>query len=158
MSYDYRPFLPDLACRDELAERLRIPLVRDTALTFCYISAVVLPDPAAARPSADELRAIASWHDHYLTTAVGEPHRTALERLPYDISPHQANRYLIEIPGRGWAFRRSSWPRDHLFTTDGGLLPALDRAHRYGPRRYPAPSWIAWKQQHHKIFAPLEVA
>ncbi|MFI5777619.1 hypothetical protein [Nocardia sp. NPDC051570] len=161
MSYDYRPFLLDLVCRDELAEQLRIPLVRDTALTFRYISAVVLPDPDAARPSVAELRAVASWHDHYLTTwfgPAGDPRRATLERFPYDIAPHLASRYLIKTPGRGWAFRRPTWRCEDTFTAGGALLPALDRAHRYGLRRHPSPTWTAWKQHHHEIFAPLEAA
>ena len=64
------PYAADGVERDEFAESLRLPLTGDPYPGRCYITAVIVSvEPHlwhGVRPTDDELRAVASFHDEYV--------------------------------------------------------------------------------------------
>jgi hypothetical protein len=143
--------------RDEFAESLRLPLIVHPYPRWCYITAVVV-DPHlwhGIRPTDDELRAVASFHQEYVDRYYNERWKTHMRERPFDIDGGANSRYLIKYPHGGWGYRLDSWrcgptlvpgrrdePQD--------LMAVLTRAHSLIPER-----WQQWVDDHPEVFGAV---
>lgn len=159
------PYAEDGVKRDEFAESLRLPLVNTTHPRWCYITAVVVnPDRRdypwiGIRPSDDELRVVASFHQEYVAHWYHESWKRRMAERPFDLDGQANGRYLIKYPHGGWGYRLMTWtagpplvpgPRDEPM----GLLAVLDRVHQWGSGE-PSPRWQKWKADHADVFAAV---
>lgn len=159
MSTDW-PYAKDGVERDEFAESLRIPLIGNPYPYWCYITAVVVRSDqrlwAGARPTDDELRVVASYHDEYCAHWYGDNwFRRQMAERPFDIDGGANGRVLIKYQHGGWAYRHASWRVGPTFwpmpgDEPMGLVAVLDHEKWLGRDR-----WERWKADHAEVFATV---
>src|SRR5687768_17693511 len=75
--------------RDEFAESLRLPIISTPYPRWCYITAVMVGtypwEHIGIRPSDDELRVIASFHQEYLNHWYNQHWLRRMAERPFDL-------------------------------------------------------------------------
>lgn len=142
--------------RDEFAESLRVPLVTSPYPSWRYITAVVVSDLwRGVRPSDDELRVVASFHEEYCSRWYRGGQRQKMAECPFDLDGAANGRFLVKRANGGWGFRQVSWRVGPLFSPafdaePWDLVRVLDHQMSLGADR-----WGAWKADHAEVFAAV---
>jgi hypothetical protein len=153
------PYAEDGVQRDEFAESLRLPIVRNPYPRFCYITAVMGNDDVlyrSVRPTDEELRVVASFHEQYIEYWYTESYKAKMRKRPFDLDGGANGRVLMKRPDGGWAYRRSSWTSGPAFVPNydqapTGLIEVLDRMHSYGTDGIDE-RWANWKKARPQLF------
>lgn len=148
------PYAEDGVERDEFAESLRLPLIDSPYPRWCYITAVVVSSNPylwqGIRPSDDELRAVASFHQEYVDHWYRDSWKVRMRERPFDIDGGANGRYLIKYPHGGWACKLATWrhgPVPAQRDEPQSLMAVLARAHSIIPAR-----WERWVADHADVF------
>lgn len=164
------PYATDGVAPDDPASQHRFPIVNTPYPGWAYITAVVVRGNEswlpAVRPTDDELRLVASFHEQYCSYWYGLPgqgFRRQMEARPFDIDGGANGRVLLKRPDGSWAYRRSSWTQGPAVMPPpegfaGGepldLVGLLDHIHGARPDEpNPSADWTKWKAQHPEVFA-----
>lgn len=154
------PYAIDGVERDEFAEGLRIPIIYTAYPRWCYITAVVVDEQLednpgrlwhGVRPTDDELRAIACYHE-FSVRNYNESYRAVMRKRPFDIDGSFAGRRFIKFPHGGWAYRSSTWDVGGVFSPSlrdepWSLMRLFDHIYLGFSR------WEQWKADHAEVFA-----
>lgn len=163
MSNNDWPFAEDGVKRDEFAESLRLPIIHNPYPRWCYITAVMVGeypwDKTSVRPTDDELRAIASFHQEYLNHWYNKRWLNRMAQKPFDLDGSANMVIFLKRPDGGFAYRKGSWNRGPEFVPErnaepAGLVQVMDRIHTIGDGE-PMQRWTDWKTQHADVFAAV---
>lgn len=157
------PYAEDGVARDVFCESLRLPLIGNPYPRWCYITAVVVPPPdepgwRGVRPTDDELRVVASYHEAYCAYWYRESWKRRMAERPFDVDCAANGRYVIKYEHGGWAYRHASWREGPCFIPSRrdeptGLVAVLDREQTLCDE--PRPQWQQWKADHAEVFAAV---
>lgn len=147
--------------RDDFAESLRLPLVTSPYPRWHFITAVVVGEDLwqAVRPTDDELRVVASFHDEYVAYWYQESgfKKLMMER-PFDVDGGANGRILMKRADGDWAFRRRSWVGMEFVPAwnaePQSLTWVLDKMHNIVDKL--TDHWVQWKTDHPDLFPAVK--
>lgn len=145
----------------DLATELRVPFIGSPYPRWFYVTAVVVSDDLwfGHEPSEAEVKAIASFNDHYREHWYNERWKARMRDFaPYDIDGGAVGRYLIKHRNGGWGYRRHTWQYGPTFAPKQdaepqSLIAVLDLCETFVDE--PWPHWVEWKAAHADIFAAV---
>jgi hypothetical protein len=155
------PYAADGVDRDEFAASLRLPLICDPYPGRCYITAVIVSvEPHlwhGVRPTDEELRAVASFHDEYVEYWYNQSWKVKMRQKPFDLDCGANGRYLIKYPNGGWGYRHRSWRTGPCLVptvrdAPSNLMTVLARSQGIESR------WDGWVAAHEDVFSTLPAA
>lgn len=156
------PYAEDGVKRDEFAESLRLPIISSPYPRWCYVTAVMVGEypweGMSQRPTDDELRAVASFHDEYVTHYYNERWIAKMAARPFDLDGSAVGRYLVKYNHGGWGYRRSTWQYGPCFVPTAedepsDLIAVMDRVHTIDDTLMD--TWAQWKSDHAEVFAAV---
>jgi len=156
------PYTEDGVQQGDFTEQFRYPIVNTSHPRWCYITTVVVFGesdyrPPSLRPTDDELRIIASFHQEYIGYWYRDSWKRRMAEKPFDLDGQANGRYLIKRAEGDWAYRKMTWTSGPLFAPQFGstetldLIPLLDRIHDWGDGEI-RPAWLKWKADHPEVF------
>jgi len=166
------PYGEDGVQQGDFTEQFRYPIINTSHPRWSYVTAVVVEDQQTSwstyttvRPTDDELRIVASFHDEYMEHWYGPREygyrARVMNNRPFDIDGGANSRILVKRGDGDWAYRLKTWchgprfvPALHLGQEKHDLISLLDRIHTHGDDK-PTQRWIDWKNAHPEMFASV---
>lgn len=156
------PYTADGVVPGDFTEQFRYPIIHTSHPRWYYVTAVVVEDSivpwgaGSVRPTDDELRVVASFHDQYIDHWYFESYKKKMRARPFDIDGGANGRFLTKYAHGGWGYRLMSWRDGPTFVPErreeqGSLAAVLDRIHSVGGCL--SDRWVAWKTAHADVFA-----
>jgi hypothetical protein len=161
MSRNYAP--DDVSPKQTaLATELRVPFITSPHPRWFYVTAIVVSDDLwrGLEPTEDEVRAVASFNDHYRDHWYRDSYKAKMRAFaPYDIDGGAVGRYLIKHANGGWGYRKHTWQYGPEFVPQWdaeseSLIAVLDRCESIVADE-PMPRWTRWKADHADVFARI---